>query len=416
MGNKASFILISLCLFSHFAFAQKADFLNLVEQALQTDPEYANKKSEVRSSDAVWTAATAQFLPDLTFSATQAQVGEEFLKQPTKYQSYLMNSQWNVFKFGSDWSNRNSAKSNYESKVAALAAYQIQFESVFSEKLLTFISVKKLLQIKEEQLASQKKLLEIANQRYQRGYLARQEVDKLSIDLDFIDSEVADLQNRFSQINAEISKRLSNLPPSLNWPWSESVDRFKIEGFVLEDHPSYIASLRLSDASDSSYDQVRGQFWGSLDLNLQWLRSNQINNEFTNQSATYLTLTVPLFNRMKDWSARRVAFEQKNQSENLFRQTKENLQAQYQKSKEIFDTHRSNFRKRTTNLKISRSLLDDNRARFQQGRISANELSIDQNRVYQAEQVAVNALFNVHVALKDFCGASGKILKDCLRD
>lgn len=408
--------LLSLCLFSQKTFAQKADFLKLIEQALQTDPEYANKKSEVRESDAVLTAATGQFLPDLTFSATQAQLGDQFFKQPTKYQNYLVSSQWNIFKFGADWSSRNSARASYEAKVASLTLYQIQFESAFSEQLLTYISVKKLLQIKEDQLTSQKRLLEIANQRYQRGYLARQEVDKLSIDLDFIDSEVADLQNKLSQISAELNKRLSTLPVSLSWPWSENVDRFKAAAFVLEDHPSYIVSARTYDASDATYDQSRGQFWGSLDLNLQLLRSNQINNEFTNQSATYLTFTVPLFNRMKDWSARRVAFERKNQSENLLRQTKENLQAQHQKSKEVFENHRLNFRKRTTTLKISRALLDDNRARFQQGRISANELSIDQNRVYQAEQVAVSALLNVHVALKDLCGASGKVLQDCLRE
>ncbi len=412
---KIILIVFSL-LFSQLVLAQKSEFLDLIDQALQTDSDYANRKSELRSSDISLTTATAQFLPDLTLTATQAQLGDQFFRQPTKYQSYLVNSQLNIFKFGADWSGRGAARMNYEAKSAALAEYQLQFEATFSEKLLRYISFKKLLRIKEEQHASQKRLLEIANQRYQRGYLARQEVDKLSIDLDFIDSEVTDLQNSLIQVTQDLNKRLATLPENLNWPWSEKVDQFKESTLVLEDHPSYVVSSRNQESSDFSYDQARSQFWGSLDLNLQWLRSNEVANEFTNQSASYLTLTIPLFNRMKDWSARRLAFERKSQSENLLKKTKEDLGAQYQKSKEIFENHRHGFRKRSATLKTSRLLLDDNRARFQQGRISANELSIDQNRVYQSEQVAISAVLNVHLALKDLCSSSGRFLKDCVKD
>ncbi len=395
--------------------ADANDFLAHIEQALQSDPEFANKQSEVREADAALTAATAQFLPDLTVSATQSQLGDHFFKQPTKYQNYLVNSQWNIFKFGADWSHRNSVRANLASKTAALEEYRIQFESEFSEKLFTYLSVSKLLQIKNEQLISQKRLLEIAQQRYQRGYLARQEVDKMSIDLDFIDNEIIDLKNRLSLLNSEVRKRLPHLSESLDWPWIGRFEKFAIAPMNLEEHPSYLVRFESFQASDEDYSRASRQFWGSLDLNLQWMRTNQINDEFSNQSATYLTLTIPLFNRMKDWSSRRYAFEKMTQSENRLRQSKEDLLASFQKSSEIFENHRQNFHKRATTLKTSRSLLSDNRARFQQGRISANELSIDQNRVYQAEQVAVNSLLQVHVALKNLCIASGKNLKECLK-
>jgi len=173
---------------------------------------------------------------------------------------------------------------------------------------------------------------------------------------------------------------------------------------------------KVFDFSANNYDQSRSQFWGSLDLNLQWLRSNQVNSEFSNESAAYLTFTVPLFNRMKDWSARKISFEKKHQAENSLRQIKENLIAQHQQATEVLENQLQSFKKRTLMLKTSRALLADNEARFRQGRISANELSIDQNRVYQAEQIAVNSLLNVHVSMKDICKTLGKVLKDCLRD
>lgn len=392
----------------------QVSILDLVQEALQTDPQYLNKKSQVRSSEALVFGASGLFLPTISASASQTQQGEDLLKQPTKYQSYLLTSQWNLFRFGADAAKRNSSQMQLQSDQASLLEYQIGFESEFSESLFNYIAQRKTLNIQKDQKRSQERLLDIAQQRFKRGFLARQEVDKLSIDLDFIEQEIANSQDRLDSLEPQIRKRLPQFPTDMTWPWRETASQLKIKALEPDTHPSLVARLRSFEAAQSEYSQYNRQFWGSLDLSVQWSRSNQLTPDFSDQGASILTFTIPLFQRFEDWTARKVSFEKMIRSENSMRQVKEDLLARHEQALKTFETQKRNLEMRTKTLAISRALLKDNQARFQQGRASANELSIDQNRVFQAERAAIAAELQVHLAMKNLCSSLGKTLTDCL--
>lgn len=412
MKNILVFILLTLSLHSHAAVTETV-FADLVAQALQADPEYANKKQDLEIANTQYTAANAAFLPTLELSASQNQIGRYFDNQPLNYQSYALTSNFNIFKFGADVATRSSYSSLLSSKESALNEYKIQFEKSFTESLLNYIAINRYSAIKNEQLKSQKRLLEIATQRFKQGYLAKQEVDKMRIDLEFIENEISNLQEQQSQVLINLKKQLKNIPEDLPWPWLKSIESFQSKNFNLEDHPSYLVRFYATESFKSDYQRSSRQFWGSLDLKMQWSESNEVDDDFTPQAGTYLVLTIPLFNRMQDWAERKVSFAKSVQADNSLEAIRRSLRSEYEGALQIFENRKQTYRKRNVTLTTSRALLSDNQSRFQKGRISANDLSIDQNRVFQAEQVAIEALLNAHLAFKDLCAASGKTQSQC---
>ena len=56
---------------------------------------------------------------------------------------------------------------------------------------------------------------------------------------------------------------------------------------------------------------------------------------------------------------------------------------------------------------LAEHLFEDNRQRFKMGRATANDLAVDQNRLLEAELLAVDGWVNAHLSLVKLCHALG---------
>ena len=59
-------------------------------------------------------------------------------------------------------------------------------------------------------------------------------------------------------------------------------------------------------------------------------------------------------------------------------------------------------------------LYEDNIKRFRAGRISANDLILDQNRVFDSELLAIEGWGDLHLNLSKFCHSIGMLVSECL--
>ena len=69
---------------------------------------------------------------------------------------------------------------------------------------------------------------------------------------------------------------------------------------------------------------------------------------------------------------------------------------------------------REKTVKISRELFQDNLRRFERGLIEANDLTVDQQRLLQSEELAIGGWAAAHANLAKLCFAAGIRLKNCL--
>ena len=70
---------------------------------------------------------------------------------------------------------------------------------------------------------------------------------------------------------------------------------------------------------------------------------------------------------------------------------------------------------REKTLQTSKKLYETNLKRFQRAIINANELRIDQERLYQAEYNAIKGWAEAHLAYMRACHAVGLEVRNCIR-
>ena len=77
-------------------------------------------------------------------------------------------------------------------------------------------------------------------------------------------------------------------------------------------------------------------------------------------------------------------------------------------------TTRSNLVEAKKNLHLSKELYQEIYRGFQMGRISINDLLIEQNRLIESQNALTLSQLNFHQSLVEYCALSGVKAADCL--
>jgi outer membrane protein TolC len=120
-----------------------------------------------------------------------------------------------------------------------------------------------------------------------------------------------------------------------------------------------------------------------------------------------LLLNFPLFDRLTTLSNARVQAYAKKQAEVTLETVRRQAQSEWDSALAGFRTALSSARSRDQVLRKSREIYQDQLRRFQLGKISANDLAVDEQRFHDSELLAVNGWAAVHVNLADLCHARG---------
>lgn len=418
-----------------FTFAQTkaaSTFNSVITAAVDSIEEVQRKESEVRSAEINRRQSAMQFLPDLNLIGKYAEFGPE-PEQRDISRSYGIRSNVNLFRFGGDLRFYKANDYNTASLRNDLQNTRLQMEEVLVLKSLELIASHLETEIRKKIIDAQRSFFAVAEKRYGRGILSRQELDQVTIDLRIAEARLRDaalteFKNRealkvyFKNLGLRPESQSAaseDLPAVLSttWPWLKKLSNLtpkKIQ-FDVKTHPEWQQLQARVSSSEYSAKSKFTNMLPSLDLSLSY--ENQMapvtNSVWTDQWMGLVTLTVPLFNRLDNLASYQLAREIELRDRLNLERSSRDLTAQWTTAETEFQTQLESAMTREQTLKISNSLYQDNFRRFQAGRSTANDLFNDQDRLYQAELLVVQGWRSAHESYLRLCHSTGQSLATC---
>jgi outer membrane protein TolC len=387
-----------------------------IDQAVSQIEEVRSKESELRAAEVSRTQSEARFLPDLNVYGTYSEIGPEWENRGID-RSYGVRSNLNLLKFGGDYYFYKYADLGTESTRWDLQNTKITMEETIALKALAFIASHLETEIRKKLTEAQRNYFSIAEKRYAKGILPKQELDQVTIDLKNAEARLTDAQLVEFQNREDLRIYLGTTEIQSAWPWMTQLKKVSKRNspFNVQNHPQW--KLLQAKANSAKYYQKSkfAEMMPSLDLLLAYgnQRGLLTNYDWTPQWTTAVTLTIPLFNRLENYSAYRQAAETQVRNDLDVQRSQRSLEAQWKTAETDFRTQLDSALTREQTLKLSSNLYQDNLRRFQAGRTNANDLFNDQERLFQSELLAVQGWRSAHESYIKLCHSTGQLISSC---
>lgn len=421
---------VALCIFfgsllSCFAYADEGiapiPFDQAIAEILGRSTRIAQQEANLKSVRAGNLPEKLFLLPTLEIDAQQGK-GETggFSTQGQQIQGV---SKLNLFRFGADFFAWRAANSEEMRQEALLESEVLGAENDAIKALVTELSSLKQVEVLKKIVGIQETSLKTATERYRRGLLPLQETEKLLIDLENSKSRLIDAELREYEARSNLSALLGHANISLEWPW---LDRFRgnqIQGlfkaqFVLQEQPDFRSAEARVEAEDQRYKQRRSEILPSLDASLSYGRSSGLFGGGANGSTGWtgiLALTIPIFDRMNDFSRTRSQSFIREVAEVSLEQVRRSANSEFDAARKSLSSSLASAISREKTLQLSGKLHTDSLTRFQSGRISANEFAVDQSRLFDSELFVIRGWETAHLAYARYCHSLGRRVFSCVR-
>jgi outer membrane protein TolC len=178
----------------------------------------------------------------------------------------------------------------------------------------------------------------------------------------------------------------------------------------LEERPDYRSARLLIEAEDERAKQYYRSMLPSVDVSYSRGEFESFGRWQPGWTAM-ITLSVPLFNRLEDYSIYKTQAEKRREAELRIEQLRRdelNLQKAYQ---ENFRLALQTAEAREKTLGTAQRLLKVNVARFKAGRADANDLAIERTRESQAEILAIEGWARAHASLVKLLHSYGQSIR-----
>ncbi len=336
--------------------------------------------------------------------------------------SVAFNGEWNLFRGGGDYFALRQAMLSEESAQWGVDVAWLEAEQEAVEKMVFAIRSFKEVIIFQKMIHTQEQALKLAQERFAKGFLPVQELQKIEIDLANTGASLADAQVRQIQAAAQLTALLGDATLQAQWPWIAPLTRGRAQALLqekltLEQRPDWMAAQTLFDVQAEKVHQAWTNFLPTLDGQFSWgyTHSNYggVDQVFTGWSAT-LFASLPIFDHFKNYADLQASKLEKIATETRILKLQRDAQSQWSQAQASLQTELQSALAREKVLQLAARLYQDNLRRFQSGRITANDLNIDRNRVNSAELLAVQGWSSVHLSFSSLCHALGYRLAQCL--
>lgn len=388
---------------------------NIVQRSTRIAAEQANMGATVSRN----IPTRLFYLPKIEISGTQTNSATANAAAVPALRSIEASASLNLFKFGSDYAAIRAASLEEESQHAAVDTAFFDAEEEGVQTLIAWVQRGKETGTAEQLAKSEEQLHRIARERYDRGLLARQEVEKVAIDLSNARARLADAKIRQTDVRAKVVALLGHAEVALEFPWQtrlltgDFTALTRDDSFVLAARPDWReAKARVEAEEQLARKQYRAML-PSLDATATYGLSGYSGQSFSRGFTAGLSLSFSIFDRLSNYSAGRAQDFSRAASESRLEQVQRDAQAGWSAARESFQIARESAIAREKNLQLSRRIYQDNQRRFQQGRVNANDLLAEQSRVFDSELLAIQSWSQSHLALLRLCHALGRRLNDC---
>ncbi len=405
--------MISL-LFSMISTASaQTPFFNDLEKFKNQSLSIQTEKQNLETSSDVLLSKKLFWTPTVSVSANKRR--DELRNQAgntTTETDYLQGDvNLNLFRGGSDWNAMQAARAQNKAAELRLLNENLSVEVKASDLIFKSIYLAESRRIQEGLLRLKEESLKIVGDRYNQGKLPSQDVSKAEVDL-------AQQRNRLRLANLEELENRSQIQSAFvteietkAWPFAENIGLRLGGGQKL---PLAEQKFWQSQSKEEAWKATRGGHWPSLDLSLIYQES-PIKDRDTKQMIGLMTLTLPLWSKFETTAQISSAYAERITALNDFRNTEQTLKQRSLFLKEKVDMARLNLTESKKNQDKARRLYQDILKSFRLGRISTNDLFIEQNRLLETETDLALSQLSFHQSLIESCALSGIKSSDCLK-
>ena len=223
---------------------------------------------------------------------------------------------------------------------------------------------------------------------------------------------------------ASVMRLLGSTDIEKKWPWkpklfkvnNSSLLKLKISEISLTDRPDYRAALTLLQAERERSVRAHRMIFPSLDLNASYGLNGTgsfVGGAWNSGYTTTISLTMPFFDALQNQSGYRVQMESQSAAEVRLRQLERDIAALIKAAQETYALSIDTAVAREHTLETSRRLYETNARRLQQGRATANDVALDQQRLTDSELLDLQGWSNAHLAFVSLCHSLGRLASDC---
>lgn len=405
-------IILSLITFAHASISFDQALTKIAEQS----PTFKNQQEKVSAQESERLSKVMSFLPSLSASYGK---DHSYNSDLDSYSSSIALSA-NLFKGGSDFSSASSSFSLLESERKQLSQTEIESQANALNLLVNYILSSKKVSIVNELLSIQKNSLDISQKRYARGLIPKQEMEKAEVDVYNSEARLMNAQMELETYKKQVESYLSQEKVKIDWPYTKGLldgrTRPKIQESNsrkdLETLKSYVSSM------ESVHNSRYGAFVPQVDLGYRLVNSSVESGFFADSGVEDKILSInftwTLFNGFRDRAALAQSRYYLEESRNRLIDLEREVSASRKTKGIVFNTALESLRKRLKTLELSRRIYRQSVRRFQEGKLSFNDLEIDQNRYLETELLAQEGEAQVHRTLADYCSEYGLSILSCL--
>jgi outer membrane protein TolC len=389
------------------AFFQDLENFKGQSLSIQTEKQNLEASSDLLLSRSLfWT-------PSLSASAVKRKAEATSQGQTSATESdYLQaDMKLNLFRGGGDWDAMQAASAAKKAAVLRLVNEALAVEIKASDLIFKSIYLIESRRIQEGLLKLKEESLRIVTNRYDQGKLPGQEVTKAEVDLAQQKNKVRLSQLEVSENKSQIRSAFVTVVATTDWPFSEAT---KMKTESRSQLPLIEQKYWLSQAKEEAWQASKAGHWPSLDLDLVY-QDSPIQERTTHQWVGLVTLTLPLWSKYETTAQVSSAYADRLASLNDYRDTEQSLQQRSQFLKEKVDLARQNLIESKKNLDKAKRLYQDILKSFRLGRISTNDLFIEQNRLLDSENDLALSQLSFHQSLMESCALAGTEASGCLR-
>lgn len=416
------FILAALVVTSAWADDQPLPFNEALTRIIDRSTQIGGQDEYYRSVEAANVPTRLFLLPRVSVNAKASANGDPSSVRLRTSQHAEVQADLNVFRFGADYALMRAAQNDEAQQKEILANTVLQTEEQAVEALIGAIQAKLELDVLRRQVKVRDESLQIAQKRYERGFLAEQEVRKVVIDASNAQSRLA--QGEISSINADATLRalLGSDQLEIRWPWKATLTNEKIDEmtrhleFKLSDRPDWSAAQARLNANEFRRGRNYLLMLPSLDASItygyyRYAFDAGVPNGPAWQGA--FVVSLPLFDHLVNLSNARSEAHLIRQAEFQKVEIERTADAQVTSARLGLTRAVKSAIERESTLSKSVNLYQDSLRRFQNGRADTNEMLLDQTRVLDTELLAISGWSDAHLALVRFCHSLGKRIVDC---
>ncbi len=418
----AAFFLAVLGTFwSQTVVAAPASFEAALQTIVERHPDVGIEKAALNSLESKNLSSHLSLLPSISLFARQR--NDEAFSATSVKKGVGLSADINILKFGADVAAMRAASAEESAQEASVVLSVLKVEALGVKALAATIQAELEFGVQKKIVTMWEDYLKIARQRYQQGRLASQEADKVEIDFENARAQMRDAESNAVSAHAELTAYLGQPEVEVSWPWRALLEGYAEKGIAepgidLSRRPDWIAAEKRSVAVGHRESQALGNALPSLDANFTYgyfdNRMAGVSSNGPEWSAS-VALTVPLFDRLTKYGDYRAMVHRRAGAELEWEKTKRFAKADWEAAVGSLNVSLKTAHAREGTVALARRLYEDNLKRFRQGLAAVTEVSVDQDRLYRAEILAIRGWNAAHLNLVRFCHAKGDRVAICLR-